>query len=112
MEKDIELRMTSENRSGFIGTHNAGALLPTNAEGQRRPMEGYEGPPIGTVVRFKIDHGGRYYDYAAVRAGDGKWYITGGDTKQGVSWAVMTAAIKPKLSGPIMVMSDRTGIWL
>lgn len=103
MEKDIELR-GSDSRSGFIGTHNAGALTGN-------PLE-YQGPPIGTVVRFKIDHGGKYYDYAAVRAGDGKWYITGGETKQGVSWEVMTNAIKAKLSGPIMVMSDQTGIWL
>jgi hypothetical protein len=64
------------------------------------------------VVQFTIRHGVKSYDYAAIRAGDGKWYITGGYTKQGVSWEIMINAIRPKIVGPLWVMHGRAGLVL
>lgn len=68
-------------------------------------------PGVGTVVRFRVKHdnSGRYYDYAAIRAGDGKWYITGGETKQGVDWGTLIDAVQPLIEGPLWILSDRTG---
>jgi hypothetical protein len=97
----------------IIGTHNAGALLPPGA--QSLPIQTPHEPPIFSVVKFRIRHSpdsGRYYDYAAIHAGDGKWYLTGGETKQGVSWEAMCHAIKPKIVGPIVVMAERIGFML
>lgn len=60
-------------------------------------------PAPGSVVKFKVLLTGRTYDYAAIRAGDGRWYLTGGETKQGVSWQVLLDSIRPHLSGPVWV---------
>jgi hypothetical protein len=35
------------------------------------------GTEDGTVLRFKRTHGTQVYDYAALKAGDSKWYVTG-----------------------------------
>lgn len=40
-----------------------------------------EEPEVGTIVRFTRKFGTpKAYDYAAIRADNGKWYITGGFT--------------------------------
>lgn len=92
-------------RSG--GTHQEGAgdalFGRANTASLGAPVPHGE-PPIYTVVSFRINHGGRVYDYAAVRAGDGKWYATGGETKQGVDWATLVRSARPRLVGPIQVM--------
>mgnify|MGYP000246811518 CR=1 FL=1 len=77
------------------------------------PATRYE-PPIYTVLGFRINHGGRVYDYdyAAVRAGDGKWYLTGGETMQGVDWQTMARAIRPKVVGPVQVMGPVRSLFL
>lgn len=63
-------------------------------------------PPIYTVISFRVRHpgGGRVYDYAAIRAGDGKWYPTGGETRQGVDWPTLVRAIRARLVGPISIL--------
>jgi hypothetical protein len=69
-------------------------------------------PSPGSVVQFKIRHGQKLYDYAAIRAGDLRWYITGGETKQGVDWHTLCEAIKPKMVGPMWVLTGRQGFTL
>lgn len=71
-------------------------------------------PPIYTVLAFKIRHpgGSRVYDYAAVRAGDGLWYVTGGETKQGVGWALLVDAVRARLVGPLQVMGPIRSLFL
>lgn len=63
-------------------------------------------PPIGTVVSFHVRHrpGTNPYSYAAIRAGDGKWYTTGRGTAQGVDWSTFANAVRERLAGPLMVM--------
>lgn len=49
-------------------------------------------PPVGTVVKFsrllgvRTTSGARWYDYAALRAGDGYWYTTGNDAGRAYAW--------------------------
>lgn len=69
-------------------------------------------PPIYTVVAFRVQHGGRTYDYAAVRAGDGRWYATGAQTMQGVDWGTLVGAVRPKLVGPLQVMQPVRSLFL
>lgn len=42
----------------------------------------------GDVVRFakQFTTNGKLYDYAAILAGDGRWYVTGGASPQGLTW--------------------------
>lgn len=65
-------------------------------------------PPPGSVVSFQIRHPNSpvEYSYAAIRAGNGDWYITGGETKQGVDWTTFTNAIKPRLIGRMILMRN------
>lgn len=67
---------------------------------------GPEGPPIGSVMKFEIQHpsSAMMYTYAAIRAGNGLWYVTGGETQQGVSWGILIEAIRPRVAGPIQAM--------
>lgn len=72
-------------------------------------------PPIYTVISFRIRHSGAsgtVYDYAAVRAGDGKWCVTGGETRQGVDWATIVRAVRARLVGPITVMGPVRQVFL
>jgi len=39
--------------------------------------------------RKKFSRGGRPYDYAAIKAGDGKWYTTGPASPKGYTWAML-----------------------
>jgi hypothetical protein len=50
-----------------------------------RPDEPTE---LGAVVRFTktFGHSSKDYDYAAIKAGDERWYITGAASPQGLSW--------------------------
>lgn len=68
-------------------------------------------PPIGTVIRYKIDHGGRLYTYVSLRAETGLWYTTGGGSKQDATWAELFAALKKQLRGPIEVLLPHSIIW-
>lgn len=48
-------------------------------------------PPVGTVLVYQRQLGGgintkRTYHYASIRAGNGLWYTTGQEARQGVSW--------------------------
>lgn len=63
-------------------------------------------PAIGSVVAFRVWHPNSpvEYWYAAVRAGNGAWYITGGETKQGVDWPTFIEAIKPRMIGQMILM--------
>jgi hypothetical protein len=69
-------------------------------------------PPIFTVISFRVGMSGRVYDYAAVRAGDGKWYATGGETKQGVDWQTLVRAVRPRLVGPVQVLGPIRNLFL
>jgi len=73
---------------------------------------GPDGPPIGTVLRFRIKHTAGLYDYAALRAGDGLWYTTGATSAQGVTWPAFAAAVRTRLAGPLALMTDRTHYYL
>lgn len=78
---------------------------------------GPDGPPIYTYIRFRVrlpganGVGHRDYDYAGLRAGDGKWYLTGGETRQGVDWATLLDSVRPVLQGPIVIMTDRASVF-
>lgn len=69
-------------------------------------------PPIYTVISFRVGMRGKTYDYAAVRAGDGKWYPTGGETKQGVDWHTLVRAVRPRLVGPVQVLGPVRSLYL
>jgi hypothetical protein len=58
-----------------------------------------------SVIQFRVRHGENLYDYAALRAANGLWYTTGGETRQGVTWAEMIPHIKAKIAGPLLVLS-------
>lgn len=98
-----------ERREGFVGVQ--ADALPAHLVPHATASE----PPIFSVIKFRIRHqpgSGQYYDYAAIHAGDGKWYTTGAQTMQGVSWETLCHAIKPKLVGPVVVMAERIGFTL
>lgn len=88
-------------------------LGESNATSLSAPVVTHE-PPIYTVLAFRVRHpgGDRVYDYAAVRAGDGRWYLTGGETKQGVSWEILVRAVRARLVGPLMVMGPVRSLFL
>jgi hypothetical protein len=69
-----------------------------------RPVELNE-PPVGTVVAFSVVHlGGKVYDYASVRAGNGLWYTTGGRAMQGVAWSKLIDSVRERAAGPLRIM--------
>lgn len=90
------------------GAPGRGALFadPVLTEEEVLRWQRAAGPPIYTVISFRVRHpgGGRVYDYAAIRAGDGKWYPTGGETRQGVDWPTLVRAIRARLVGPISIL--------
>lgn len=65
-------------------------------------------PAIGSVIQFRVQHGQRLYDYAAIRAGDGRWYATGSETVQAVGWTVMIEAVRPIIVGSLWVLRRGT----
>lgn len=67
-------------------------------------------PPIGTVIRYAIDHGGKLYTYVSLRAENGLWYTTGG-ANQNATWAQLFAALKEQLRGPVEVLIPHSVIW-
>lgn len=53
------------------------------------PDEPTTDDPDGALVLWftrRFRHGGTQYTYAAVKAGDGLWYLTGGTSPQGLTW--------------------------
>jgi hypothetical protein len=54
------------------------------------PME----PELGTVLAYSVELGGKTYHYASNRAGDGRWYTTGGSAIQGVDWTTLADALR------------------
>jgi hypothetical protein len=56
-------------------------------------------PPVGTVLayqrRLRGRDGGpeRSYHYASIRAGDGLWYTTGREARQGVHWHALVEVL-------------------
>lgn len=71
-------------------------------------------PPIGTVLTFQVAHpgaAGRQYTYAALRAGDGRWYLTS-RTEQGVGWETMVRAVRERLVGPLVIMRPDRSVFL
>lgn len=64
-----------------------------------------QSPPCGSVIQFQVQLGGNVYDYASIRAGDGKWYTTGDKALQGVDWRTLIDVVKHKLAGPIQVLA-------
>jgi hypothetical protein len=50
-------------------------------------------PAVGTVLAYVRDVGDRTYTYASLRAGDGRWYTTGGASRQGVDWPTLSRAL-------------------
>lgn len=75
------------------------------------PVPAASEPPIYSVVCFRVALGSGVYDYAAIRAGNGKWYPTG-QAAQGVDWATLVRAVRPRLRGPIQVMAPDRSIFL
>lgn len=62
-------------------------------------------PPVGTVVAFSVVHlGGKVYDYASIRAGNGLWYTTGGRAMQGVIWSKLLDSVRERAVGPLRIM--------
>jgi hypothetical protein len=53
-------------------------------------VPGPDEPPVGTVLAYQRRlpgcDGERSYHYASIRAGDGRWYTTGSNARQGVDW--------------------------
>jgi hypothetical protein len=68
-------------------------------------------PPIGSVLRYKIDHGGRLYTYVSMRAETGLWYTTGGGSQRVATWAELFTALKEKLRGPVELLVPHSIIW-
>lgn len=62
------------------------------------------------IVYFRKDFGGKDYDYAAVRAGDGLWYTTGPKSPKGYTWESLVGFIYPDGADPaeveVWVVSD------
>lgn len=62
------------------------------------------------IVYFRKDFGGRDYDYAAVKAGDGLWYTTGPKSPKGYTWESLVGFIYPDGVDPaeveVWVVSD------
>lgn len=85
-------------------------VTDTSMSGGGYPQE----PPPGSVVSFKARLPGsdKLYDYAAIRAGDGRWWLTGGETKQGVMWSTLLDNIRPVIEGPLWLTTDRKGYLL
>jgi len=97
-----------------ISTQNAGALIPPRGP-VPAPRQYPPEPPIFTALAFNIKHAGGasdYYTYAAIRAGDGKWYITGGETKQGVDWVTFCDGVRDRLASPLWIMIKHSGVQL
>jgi len=68
------------------------------------PFERHEPdePARGTVLAYqRVGHSGAVLDYVSVRAGDGRWYTTGGAAKQGVDWAELWSAVRQWAAGPV-----------
>lgn len=53
-------------------------------------------PPVGTVLAYVVRLGDRDYHYASLRAGDGRWYSTGGSAAQAVDWRTVVTALRAK----------------
>lgn len=64
------------------------AQLNAIAEELARLEDRPEEPPPGSVIRFNMQFNGygTVYDYAALHAGDGKWYTTGPRSPKGYTW--------------------------
>lgn len=60
------------------------AIAEELARLEARPEE----PPIGSVIRFNMQFGGRgtVYEYAAIHAGDDLWYTSGPRSPKGYTW--------------------------
>lgn len=71
-------------------------------------------PPVSTVVAFSVRHPSsrRVYDYAAIRAGNGLWYATGGTTAQGTTWEVLVRAVRERVVGPLRVLGPVREVYL
>lgn len=54
-----------------------------------------EGEPALIFFRKQFHPGGQVYDYAALRAGDGRWYTTGPKSTQGYTWEQLLGFIYP-----------------
>jgi hypothetical protein len=56
-------------------------------------------PPVGTVLAYQRRLPGRdggperAYHYASIRAGDGLWYTTGREARQGVNWHALVGVL-------------------
>lgn len=48
-----------------------------------------DGKPNVIFFQKQFTEGGRVYDYAALQAGDGKWYTTGPRTPKGFTWQAL-----------------------
>jgi hypothetical protein len=99
--------MTSEEAEHFRT-----ALFGSRDEASEAAPVPFDEPPIFTVIAFRVRMSGRDYAYAAVRAGDGKWYATGGATKQGVDWQTLVRAVRPRLAGPIQIMQPARSLFV
>lgn len=67
-------------------------------------------PPIGSVIKFQLNLGGKLYTYASLRADNGLWYTTGGGSKQNATWGELVEGISGALAGPVMALTGGTGL--
>lgn len=81
-----EVRRQAVGRQVRSGTTNA--LAWQQAADALADVHGRFGsePPIGTVLRWKRDMGGSLLDYVALRASNGRWYVTGQEAGP-IAWA-------------------------
>lgn len=68
-------------------------------------------PPIGSVIHYRLNLGGKLFTYVSLRAENGLWYTTGGGTKQNATWEELAAGIQGALSGPVMNLVPGAILW-
>lgn len=66
-------------------------------------------PAIGSIITFSVVYptGPKSYDYAAIRAGNGLWYMTGTNAGIGMNWRQFIDAFEPILKGPLYVVTEK-----
>lgn len=66
-------------------------------------------PPIGSIIMFTIVYptGPAEYSYAALRVGNGLWYMTGVSGGSGLTWKNFTDSFGSMIKGPIHIVTEK-----